>query len=46
MGKDVKTKDFPILFKENYEDWFRYARVKIKKKRVYYSIESNRTEYT
>jgi len=46
MGKDVKTKDLPILFKENYENWFRCTGVKIKEKGVYYSIESSRTEYT
>jgi len=34
------------LFKENYKNWFRHARVKIKGKGVYYSIESSRTEYT
>jgi len=33
------------LFKENYKNWFRCIRVKIKRKRVYYSIELSRTEY-
>jgi len=46
MKKDSKTKDFPILFKENYENWFKRAEVKIKGKGAYYSIESSRTEYT
>jgi len=46
IKKDLKTKDFPILFKENYKDWFNCIKVKIKEKRAYYSIESNRTEYT
>jgi len=45
MKKDTKTKDFSILFKKNYKDWFRCTEVKIKGKGVYYSIESNRTEY-
>jgi len=45
IRKDAKTKDLPILFKENYEDWFKRIGVKIKKKGVYYSIESSRTEY-
>jgi len=45
MKKDSKTKDFSILSKENYEDWFKCTKVKIKKKRVYYSIELNKTEY-
>jgi len=45
MGKDSKTKDLPILSRENYEDWFRRAGVKIKKKGAYYSIESSKTEY-
>jgi len=33
------------LSKENYKDWFKCAKVKIKEKGVYYSIESNKTEY-
>jgi len=45
MEKDSKTKDFSILFRENYEDWFRYTKVKIKKKKAYYSIELNKTKY-
>jgi len=45
MRKDSKTKDLPILFKKNYEDWFRRAGVKIKGKGAYYSIELSRTEY-
>jgi len=45
MGKNSKTKDFPILFRENYEDWFRRAEVKIKGKEAYYSIELSKTEY-
>jgi len=46
MKKNTKTKDFPILSRENYEDWFKRAEVKIKGKEAYYSIESSRTEYT
>jgi len=45
MEKNSKTKDLPILFKENYKDWFRRAGVKIKKKGAYYSIESSKMEY-
>jgi len=45
MEKDLKTKDLPILFKENYKNWFKYAGIKIKKKGAYYSIESSKTEY-
>jgi len=45
MKKDSKTKDFPILFKKNYKNWFRCIKVKIKGKEAYYSIESNKTEY-
>jgi len=45
MEKNVKTKDFPILFKKNYKDWFKRAEVKIKGKGAYYSIESSRTKY-
>jgi len=45
MEKDSKTKDLSILFKENYENWFKCIKVKIKGKKAYYSIESNRTKY-
>jgi len=33
------------LFRENYENWFKRTRVKIKKKGAYYSIDSNKTKY-
>jgi len=46
IKKDSKTKNFSILFKENYKNWFRYIKVKIKGKKAYYSIELSRTEYT
>jgi len=45
MEKNSKTKDFSILFKENYKDWFKCVKVKIKGKEVYYSIESSKMEY-
>jgi len=45
IKKDTKTKDFSILFKKNYKNWFKRTKVKIKEKRAYYLIESNRTEY-
>jgi len=45
MGKNSKTKDFSILFRENYKDWFRHAGVKIKGKGAYYSIELSKIEY-
>lgn len=43
MGKD--SKNLPILTRENHEDWFRRARVKIMGKGVHYAIETSRTEY-
>jgi len=45
MEKDSKTKDFLILFRENYKDWFRRVGVKIKKKRAYYLIKLSKIEY-
>jgi len=45
MRKNSKTKDLPILFRENYKDWFRRAGVKIKEKGAYYSIKLSKTEY-
>lgn len=43
MGKD--SKHLPIVSRDNYEDWFRRAKVKIKGKGVYYTIEISRIEY-
>lgn len=43
MGKD--TKYLPTLTRDNYEDWFRRAKVKIKSKGVFYTIETTRTEF-
>jgi hypothetical protein len=43
MGKD--SKHLPIVSRDNYEDWFRRAKIKIKSKGAYYTIETSRTEY-
>jgi len=45
MKKNLKTKDLSILSKENYKDWFKCAKVKIKEKGAYYSIKLSKTEY-
>ena len=43
MGKDNKS--LPILTKENHEDWFRRAQVKIKGKAVWFAITTLKQEY-
>jgi hypothetical protein len=43
MGKD--SKDLPIISRDNYEDWFRHAKVKIRGKGVFYVIETSNTKY-
>lgn len=43
MGKDSKY--LPTLSRECYEDWFRRAKVKVKSKGVFYTIETTRTEF-
>lgn len=45
MGKDTKPKDLPTLSRENHEDWFRRAGIKIRGKGVQFAIDSGRTEY-
>jgi hypothetical protein len=43
MRKDSKR--LLIINRDNYEDWFRRAKIKIKSKGVYYTVETSRTEY-
>jgi len=43
MGKD--SKHLPTISRDNYEDWFRRAKVKVRGKGVFYAIETSRTEY-
>lgn len=43
MGKN--SKHLPTLTRENYEDWFRRAQVKIKGKGVFYTIKTSRVKY-
>jgi hypothetical protein len=43
MAKNSKY--LPILSRENHEDWFRRARIKIKGKGIFYTVETSRTEY-
>ena len=44
IGKDNKY--LPTLSRDNYEDWFRCAKVKVKSKGVFYIIEISKIEYT
>ena len=43
MGKDGKY--LLTLSRDNYKDWFRRIKVKVKSKGVYYIIETSRIEY-
>ena len=43
IGKDGKY--LLTLSRDNYEDWFRCVKVKVKSKGVYYIIETSRIEY-
>ena len=43
MGKDNKY--LLTLSRDNYEDWFRCTKVKVKSKGVFYTIETSKTEY-
>ncbi|TAQ86988.1 hypothetical protein B7494_g4697 [Chlorociboria aeruginascens] len=43
MGKDSKY--LPTLTRDNHEDWFRRAKVKIKSKGMFYVIETTRIEF-
>jgi hypothetical protein len=44
MGKE-NNKALPILARDNHEDWFRRAQVKIKGKAVWFAIENTKFEY-
>ena len=50
MGKDTESEDEKTklgpLSRDNHEHWFRYEKLKLKSKEVFYVIETTQLDYT